>query len=68
LLADERLVVAMSVQLDELLALRLHEEASRLLRGRSLVRDLEGVLEVRVVDELPLLLFQPPEGLRVQRC
>jgi hypothetical protein len=57
LLASERLGVAMSVQLDELFSLRRHEEASRLLRGRSLARDLDGVLKIRAVDELAMLLF-----------
>ncbi|KAK1626946.1 hypothetical protein QYE76_001261 [Lolium multiflorum] len=67
LLAGERLVVAMSFELCELLSLRLHEEASRLLRGRSLAQDLLDVLEVRIVDELALLLLQPLVALRVER-
>jgi hypothetical protein len=46
LLAGERLGVVTSVQLDELMSLRFHEEASRLLRGCSLTRD----LEVRVTN------------------
>jgi hypothetical protein len=62
LLAGERLGVVTSVQLDELMSLGFHEEASRLLRGCSLTRD----LEVRVVDELPFLLLQPLEALRVE--
>lgn len=66
LTAGERLGVAMSVQLDELMSLRRQEEASRLLRVRSLARDLEDVLEVRVVEELPPPLLEPPEALHVQ--
>jgi hypothetical protein len=63
LLAGGRLGLALSVQLKELLSLRRHEETSRLLRGRPLARDLDGVLEVGVVDELALFLLQPPEAL-----
>lgn len=67
LLASELVLVAMSVELCELLSLRLLEAASRLLRDRSLARYLEDVLEVRVVDELVLLLPQPLVSLCVQR-
>jgi hypothetical protein len=66
LLAVERLIMAMSFELAQLLSLRLHEEASRLLCGRSLARDLEGVHEVSVVEKLPLLLLQPLKALHVQ--
>jgi hypothetical protein len=48
-LAGERLVVAMSIELCKLLSRRLREAPSRLLRGRSLAQDLEDVLEIRVV-------------------
>jgi hypothetical protein len=54
-LAGEHLGVAMSIQLDELMLLRRQEEVCRLLRGRLLARYLRSVLEVRVVEELPLL-------------
>jgi hypothetical protein len=54
----------MGVEFREPLSLRRHEAASRLLRGRSLARDLEAVLEVHVIDELVLLLHQPLVPLR----
>jgi hypothetical protein len=58
--------MALSVELKELLSLGRHEETSRLLRGRPLPRDLNGVVEVGIVEELLLFLLQPPEALRVE--
>jgi hypothetical protein len=65
LIAGERIGLALSVQLKELLSLRRHEDTSHLLRGRPQARDLDGVLEVGVVDEITLFLLQPPEALCV---
>jgi hypothetical protein len=38
----------------------------RLLRGRPLARDLDGMLKAGVIDVLELFLLQPPEALRVE--
>jgi hypothetical protein len=57
--------LALRVELKQSLPLGRHEEMTRLLRGRPLARDLDGVLEVGIVDVLELFLLQP-EALRVE--
>jgi hypothetical protein len=66
LLAGGRLGLTLSVELKQFLPLGHHEETSCLLRSLPLARDLDGVLEVGIIDVLELFLLQPPEALRVE--